>query len=538
MKKILVLLLLVCPFIISCDSGKSGSTDSTSHLGDIQHEFVIDGPARTDFDRGLLLLHSFEYDDAREAFIEAKKASPDELMVYWGEAMTHYKALWGLQDVEAGRAVIAEVGATPEERLAKAGDGLERGFWQGIEILYGEGELQERNIAYAEHMAQMYADYETNQEVAAFYALGLMWSSGSDGDNSLQIKSAEIAQGILEENPNHPGALHYVIHAYDDPKTADLAQSAANKYSKVAPDATHALHMPSHIYLAMGMWNEVVASNETSYAASVKRMESKGLDDGARGYHSYAWLHYGYLQQGRFDEAKQLLKDMYVYEPRASTTSARTYLLMMQSFQLVETGSLPDRNLPDPVQTYDLGLESKATHHFLNAMLARDMGDVTRIDQEIDTLEIHIEAAELIVTDDGVSLCSAGPTRYAPNKNSITRARVMVEEMKAMIAMVNGDKALIEDHLLAAVELEESLGAPVGPPDITYPSYDMLGNWLLDEGRPEEALVKFDQGLAKAPNRRMSLMGKEKALRMLGRSEEADKVAELLATFIVPTPLS
>jgi len=257
--------VLAISLLVSCTPSKP--TTEGTQLGDLQHTFPISTEARADFDEGLLLLHSFEYEDAREAFQKAVEADSNELMAHWGLAMTYYKALWGLQDVEAGREVINVVGDTKADRLAKAENQLEQDFWMGVETLYGEGELDERNQAYVDHMAEVYDANPGNQEVAAFYSLGLMWAGYNEQE--YLNRSAEVAAGIIEENPTHPGALHYMIHANDDPVYAQIALNAANKYAKVAPDATHALHMPSHIYVALGMWKEVVSSNTASYQASL-----------------------------------------------------------------------------------------------------------------------------------------------------------------------------------------------------------------------------------------------------------------------------
>ena len=146
-------------------------------------------------------------------------------------------------------------------------------------------------------MEQLSEKYPNNHEISAFYALSLLGSVPDGRDDAIYGKGAIIAKGIIEENPNHPGALHYLIHSYDDPAHAHLALNAANSYAKVAPEASHALHMPSHIYLAMGMWDEVISSNINSYQASINRMERKNLDNNARGYHAYHWLQYGYLQK-------------------------------------------------------------------------------------------------------------------------------------------------------------------------------------------------------------------------------------------------
>ena len=249
---------------------RSGST-----LGDVQIQVSGNEAAMPHFREGLLLLHSFEYNDAAEAFRQAQEQDPSFAMAYWGEAMTHHKPLWQIQNYEEGRKIMQRLGASPEERRAKAGTELERDLVGGLDVIYGEGTKAERDKAYAEYMAELYDKYPGHHEVAAFYALSLMGSVPTGRDADIYGRSAAIAQGIIEENPQHPGALHYLIHAYDDPDHAVRALTAANRYSKVAPDAAHALHMPSHIYVAMGMWYDVVLSNIDSYSASVNRMRDK-----------------------------------------------------------------------------------------------------------------------------------------------------------------------------------------------------------------------------------------------------------------------
>jgi tetratricopeptide (TPR) repeat protein len=533
--KNIVILFISGVYLLGCSDNQKVK-DSSYALGELQHQFTISNKAESSFEKGLLLLHSFEYEDSREAFQQAISEDASEIMGYWGEAMTHYQALWGLQDVEKGRLVLSKLGENKEERLTKISDPLEMDFWLGVEILYGEGELKERNSAYARHMGELYEKYPANQEVAAFYALALMWAEDTYGDD--REISSRVASGILQENPNHPGALHYMIHIYDHPDYADNAQEAADLYSKVAPDATHALHMPSHIYLALGMWNDVVASNEISYAASVRRMERKELSDASRGFHSFAWLHYGYLQQNRLDKATELLKDMYVLTEKAGTPSARGYLLSMQNAQIVTLGYLPDKRAPMSVQYDDLGLRSKAMWHMTSAFYASKSNDALKIKQETDTLEIHIEAARLLITDEGVAMCAAGPTRYAPTKFSIIEAEVVVEEMKALYAQVSGDAGTLEAHLKKAVSLEDQLPPPVGPPDVVLPSYEMYGQWLLENGRAEEALDFFNKSLKRTPNRLNALQGKLKALKNLAREQEALEAEQLIATFASSDPVS
>ena len=526
--------LIVLSFVLilsSCNQKPEKQENISDDLGALQYNFPISEPAKASFDKGLLLLHSFEYEDAAEAFEDALVTDSTEVMAYWGLAMTEYKALWGLQDVPAGQAYLARLADTRDERLAKAQEGLERDFLMGAEILYGEGDQVTRQQAYADHMGDLYARYTGDQEVAAFYSLALMWSVPVGRNAEIFNRSAKVAEGILKENPNHPGALHYTIHAYDDPDAAALAINAANKYSKVAPDAVHALHMPSHIYLASGMWDEVVSSNEVSYAASVTRMEKKGLTDKARGYHSFYWLHYGYLQQGRFDKATELMKEMIRLTPLANSTGTNAYLVSFQNSQLVETGEWSLDEAPLELEYGKMSLDGKSRENFFRALMSYKSGDSEAIKAQITQLQPEIESAKLLVTTEGVAMCSAGPSRYAPDKNSILRAKTILNEMGALLAQLEKNDTKAEEHFKLAVDLENESEYSFGPPDVPYPSFEMYGEWLLEKGRFEDALAQFENSLERAPLRAKALKGKIAALKGLNRNEEAAEVQKELDKF-------
>jgi len=240
------------------DTSENTANNSESQLGDIQLKVTGTEAAQPHFEKGLLLLHSFEYEDAREAFLAAQEEDPKFAMAYWGEAMTFHHSLWLRQEKDKAVAALEKLAPSKEERIQLTGTELEKDFMTGAEILFGEGTKVERDVAYKNHMEKLTTKYPKNHEVSALYAISLLGATGEGRDNEIYGKSAKIAQGIIKENPNHPGALHYLIHAFDDPEHAPLAKLAADSYSKVAPDAAHALHMPSHIYVSMGLWDEVV----------------------------------------------------------------------------------------------------------------------------------------------------------------------------------------------------------------------------------------------------------------------------------------
>jgi len=530
----LITCILFIGLILSgCQSKKSTEesvvNENENHLGDAHLDVTGSEEALPHFQEGLLLLHSFEYEDARAAFRKAKEIDPDLVMAYWGEAMTHNRGLWRSQDYEDGQAVLAELGLNAEERLAKAGSELEKDFLQGVEILYGEGSKLERDQAYAEHMGNLYKKYPGQQEVAAFYALSLLGSVPVGRDEEVYGQSAAIAQSILNENPNHPGALHYLIHSYDDPNHAVKAISAANSYSKVAPDAAHALHMPSHIYVAMSMWDEVVRSNIESYQASLNRMERKGLGNDARSYHAFHWLLYGYLQQEKIEKANQIMEEMVQYTEETPSQGARAYLIRMKGNYLVETGDWLGEHPGIEVDKNGLNISLQASNDFTDGMIAYKKGDKKALMAIIDNMDKDRDNAAVLLTDEGVAMCNAGgSSRDLPNQLDIDQAQVFAYELKALLAMMNKEDKKAEDFLKKATALESSISYAYGPPAITKPTFELYGDWLLEQERPEEALQQFEYALERGPKRRLALKGKKKAAEMLGNEEIVKEVDNIL----------
>ena len=536
MKNFLYLPLILALFI-SCSPKEQASTSVESDevvLGELQHGFTLNKATQEKFDEGLLLLHNFEFDDALTAFEEATAKDSTEVLTHWGEAMCHYKALWRLQNTKKGKAILARLGNTKEERLASIEDPIEKDLWEVVEIMYGEGEFDERNKKITQHLASLHEQQPQHQEIAAFYALSLIWSTEEYGDGSEDLRlAASIADKIIKVNPQHPGALHYKIHALDGPTSAKDAHAAADAYAKVAADAAHALHMPSHIYLALGEWEGVVNSNQGSYDASVVRMKDKELKDGARGYHSFAWLHYGLLQQGRYEEAEQILNDMLTHVPNDPTKGARGYLIGMQSRQLAESGAVSVTTLLDTdVKVADIGLMPKTVRSFLRAQLAYQKKDTKTMDAEIKWLSTKISMASEELEGDGLTMCAAGTSRYAPTENAVNSAKVVIAQIQGMKALIAGNKDGFQASMKEATELEDQTNYPTGPPRITKPSFEQYGEWLLTQGNYTEAVVQFDKALQRMPRRTKSLLGKMTALKALDQQEEAELVQNVLQSIL------
>lgn len=528
---LLLLLLFACS---PPEQSPNSTTDNTTVLGELQHGFKLNQLTQEKFDEGLLLLHNFEYVDALVAFQEATNLDTTEVMTHWGEAMCHYRALWKLHNLEEGNEILARFGATKEERFASIEDPMENRLWGLVEIMYGEGEIKEKNQDIKEYMASLHQQYPQHQEIAAFYALSLIWATDEYGDGSDDLRlAAAITDKITQVNPLHPGALHYKIHALDGPTSAQDAVDAADKYAKVASDAAHALHMPSHIYLALGKWDGVVTSNQKSYDASVDRMVRLDKSDSSRGYHSLSWLHYGLLQQGKYTQAEQILNDMLTYVPRDPTKKARSYLLGMQSRQLSEGGKVaPETQLDTDVEVDDIGIILQSTRSFVRAQVAMQSEDVNQLNNEIKYLSNKIIAASQEIEEGGgSSMCASGSTRYAPTENTVRGANVILSQIKGMKALLEGNEDQFEKHLKNAVKLEDQKHFPSGPPS-SKPSFEQYGDWLLAKGEYAEALMQYERALVRMPKRLKSLKGKMLAHQALNQANEVAQVQKELKSLL------
>ena len=286
---------------LACFLAGASLSAQTPGLGTITFPSSGAPAAQAPFIRGVLLLHSFEYLDAARAFREAQRIDPGFALAYWGEVLTYTHPLWDEQDRNAARAALQRLGPTPAARRAKAPTPREKEYLDAVETLYGDGSKAERDSAYSLAMERVIARFPADREAKVFYALSLLGLNQGVRDTTTYMRAAAIVEQVFRENPNHPGAAHLLIHCYDDPVHAPLGLPAARAYSKIAPDAAHAQHMTTHIFVALGMWDEVVSQNEIA----------SGRDRTAWTPNHYThWLGYGLLEQGRYREALRHLELM------------------------------------------------------------------------------------------------------------------------------------------------------------------------------------------------------------------------------------
>lgn len=257
-------------------------------------------------ERGVALLHSFWYEEARRAFELAAEADPDCGMAYWGQAMTWTHPLW---DPPSAHALARGLEAERRGQAVGAPTARERAYIGAVVAMYdGAPEVPQhtRMRRYRDVMARLAEAHRDDKEAVAFYALALLSVPGG-GEYEGELKAAALLEREFGRAPDHPGAAHYLIHAYDNPPHAAKGLPAADTYASIAPAVPHALHMPSHIYTRLGLWDRAARSNEAAWAASDAHLMPEAMHGGSRDYHSLQWLLYARLQMGQFKQAAEIM---------------------------------------------------------------------------------------------------------------------------------------------------------------------------------------------------------------------------------------
>ena len=487
-----VVLLLVGVFV-------SRSEAQAEQLGELHFPTSGSAAAQTHFLRGVTYLHNFGFEDAAAAFQAAAKIEPGFALAYWGEALSHNHPLQPARDLETPRQVLARLGSSPAERVARAPTPREAGLLATVEVLYGQGEDAQRAFAYAEAMGRLAGQYPEDEELQAFYAVALLGtvrhlgdSWGAESTFRVRMKAGAIAQQVFRKHPNHPGAAHYIIHAFDDPIHAPLALAAAERYAHIAPDVSHALHMPSHIFIQHGMWAKVVASNEAAYqAAFAKWQQRDGFSETQRYFndvsiwHALDWGQYGALQQADWSKAKQAIA---LLRPVAEKS---TVLRLKEG-----VGEMTARSIVESEQWEQLPLSSDLTAHELMAtgMSAVRLGDVASAQQAEAKLR-GLEQEE----------------PRSRSKRAQQALTIMRLEIAALVRLAQGQGddavALIDE----AVALADSIGLPNGAATPIKPAHELYGEILLELDQPQKAMAQFETSLQRTPNRRLSLRGLARA---------------------------
>jgi tetratricopeptide (TPR) repeat protein len=468
--------------------------------------------AQNHFLRGLLLLHSFEFGDAAEEFREAQKIEPGFAMAYWGEALTYNHPLWAEKDSAAARKVLDRLAPTAAERLARAPTKREKRYLESAEILYGAGDKAAQDRAYSEALKRLHEEFPEDQDAAAFYALSILGACEGKRDFAAYMKAASIAEEVFAKNPLHPGAVHYLIHSYDDPVHAPLGMRAARVYAKIAPAAGHALHMPSHIFFASGMWEEAAASNEAAWKASLDRAERKKLGADEHNYHALFWLEYSYLELGRYADARRVLKLMEKDAASSGSERAKSHRAMMRAAWVVETRRFDG----DVVRSLSEDGE-RGVALFAEGLAAAGRGERERAEKALAAMGKEPEGGH---HHGGGGMYGMGAGADA----------IMRKELDALLASLRGDNERALALAKEAASAEDGQTFEFGPPSVAKPAHELLGELQLKAGNAADARAEFERSLAHAPERALSLLGLARAAAKAGDRPAAEEAYRRLAS--------
>jgi tetratricopeptide (TPR) repeat protein len=463
-------------------SATLGTVDFTTSCSPAVHDAV---------NKAVAWLHSFEYDTAREDFLKIADQDKGCAMAHWGAAMTYFHGAWGEVDQEKGAKEAArarEIAAANPKTTPR-----EKEYIEAVSAIYSEPEatIVGRARKFSEGMEKVHASNPDDDEAAIFYAVALYDSSGRDKTYANQRKCGEILEPLFKKLPNHPGIAHYLIHCYDNPALAQQGLSAAREYAKIAPDSAHATHMPSHIFVRLGYWDDTVQSN----LASIRVAEAEPGPCHGRGseLHAMHFLQFAYLQQGKQAEAKRVAEKALQLPTENKCDSgayvAASYVLDAHDWELAKkldfSSSLDDPNGDETILTA-IGIAAARTGDLVRAQKAEQ---------------------GLAAVRDLVAKKISGGTN-----NSVEASRL---EVAAWIAQAQHDSAKALEFMRRADEIG-------GYPSWVQPlPAEQLGDLFLEQKQPEQALAAYQKALDNTPNLFNGLYGAACAAKAAGKNEAA-----------------
>ena len=471
------------------DSTEHAQTFPGERLGKVSFAVSCSTKVRVPFTRGVALLHDFWYEEAQRQFEQIVKADPKCPMAHWGIAMSVFHQIWDRPDDDAVARGRLEMKAARSQAAATA---REREYLAAISGFYqpDKGEYQPRIEAYAAAMAKLYADYPADTDAGAFYALSLLAAKAPDDASVTQERKAmAVLNPLFAKYPDHPGVVHYIIHACDTPLLAPDGLAAAKHYGAIAATAPHAVHMPGHIFARLGMWQADIDSNLGSVAAS-KAAEERHQSGAMDQFHSDDFLLYAFLQTGQEARAKDVLGD--------SAASLTAFESMGDMGKRYMDGMFPYYRTKLPV-FFDLELRNWESAAALEPVAGALPETQTMTYWARTVAAGHLRRpqrarADLADYDSLVQKVRQGRHAYFADS---TASRIERGEMLGWIAFAEGAYADALTHMRECADLQDE----VGQGEVDIPAREMLADMLLELQRPQEALVEYKQALISSPNR-------------------------------------
>ncbi len=464
-----------------------------------------------DVNRAVAMLHSFWYQASEEAFVAITEQDPECAVAYWGVAMSRFHQLWekpSPENVSVGQAALQKAVAIGAKTAR------EHDYVDALQQLYSDADEVDhvtRMVAYEKAMEELHRTYPDDAEAAIFSALSLLgtaYSSPPDKSFARQKKAGAILEKIFATQPNHPGVAHYIIHSYDYPPLAGRALGAARGYAKIAPDAPHALHMPSHIFTRLGLWQESITSNRAA-AAAAHRDKWTGQE-----LHATDYLTYAYLQGAQDSEAKKILDALPTLKAELKEGIPSYSAGVFASAAIPARYAVERRKWDEAAQlavqaAFSPGGKlywAEATLHFARGLGAARTKELADARQSVEQLERCREI-----------LNQANETLWA------NRVEVQRRSVAAWLSLAEGKKDDALSLMRSAAELEESTDKSPVTPGAIVPARELLAEMLLEVKRPADALIEFEATLKDAPNRFWSLYSAGRAAELAGDVDGARK---------------
>ena len=519
MKRIAYLLTLCLALNIAAVADDDHDKDHHHHedltetqLGTVHFPVSCAQSVQKPFERGVALLHSFWYEEAEKEFLDIAKDDPHCAMAHWGVAMSLWHQLWDNPDEKVVKRGLKEV--KTGEKLGKKSTPREKAYFAAAKAFYSNSKTLKHDArakVYSDAMKTVYEAYPDDHEAAAFYGLSLIASEPRDDkDFATRKQAAAVLEKVFAAEPNHPGIAHYLIHTYDRPELAQLGIPAARRYAEIAPAAPHALHMPSHIFARVGLWQDDIKSNIASIDAT-RKTAAMGMGGEDHQFHAMDFLVYAYLQSGREADAQKVIDEVktmppvhqmagMMYDERLSS------LTRFQSSYALELHDWKEAAALTPVTGVDPDYNAEI-------YLARALGAVRS--GQIEEARKDIEEEKNIV-------------KFVRDKKRTWEADYLERQINEPLAWIAHTEGKDEEavKMLRAIADKEKDGFS-GTGDL--PAQELIGDLLLDAKRPQEALVEYQTDLKVNPNRFDSLYGAAQAAAAAGKQKEAnDYYAQLL----------
>jgi tetratricopeptide (TPR) repeat protein len=321
------------------------------------------------------------------------------------------------------------------------------------------------------------------------------------------MKAAAVLEEVFAKQPQHPGAAHYLIHSYDDQIHAPLGLRAARAYNKIAPSASHAQHMVSHIYMSLGMWDEVVKANQNAVRVSEDSLRRAGKSIANRKKHSLSWLQYALLQQGRVEEALETMRTMHNDIAEVQNGNHQYHNILMRSIYIIEDPTA--EQILDTQDTSKFSLDEKAIEAFASGFRYMAFNDLDNARYQLESLQKNIATTKVLTVAEGLH-----EDDNATSEDGYNIATIFARELQALIYFREGDSELALQLLADAAKDENARPMEYGPPYVSKPSSELMGEMLLMLDRPGEAIAHFQTALERNTSRTLSLLG-------LARAQEA-----------------